>query len=237
MKITYFESVLKEGFGVFPKIVYSENLTPEIRDFLIFIYSNQGESLSLNNLCEIFKISKPTIVKRIRFLIDNNYIVKVKNKSGNCYYLNLNKSEIKIPIQEKETTTIFELQQLPLATVKETPSNIIEHWNKKRNVIKAKKITVELQKNISKLKKFYNEDKILSCFDNYDAVLGDSGCFFKYKWRLEVFLIKGYKHFIDISKEDCINNFKSSLYKNKFATTDEYKNNDDFNEIKNIFGD
>lgn len=89
------------------------------------------------------------------------------------------------------------------STPPEVPK-IFEAWQS-QNIIKHKKMTKKMEKEIKKLLEGKREDvegkqseeDIITAINNYGRIVSDNRFFFKYKWRLDEFLKRGYNKFAD----------------------------------------
>lgn len=83
-------------------------------------------------------------------------------------------------------------------------TSIFEEWNKQK-IIQHKKITKKMEREVDKLLKGKRDDleekqteeEVIEAIRNYGHVVNSPGFYFKYKWRLDEFLRRGYLKFKD----------------------------------------
>jgi hypothetical protein len=108
--------------------------------------------------------------------------------------------------------------------IKDTYIQVLDHWNSK-NIIQHKSLIgttgERIEKHINgRLSEGYSIEDIKTTIDNYAEILNDEKYFFKYKWPLYDFLIRGFEKFRDLDIA------KANYLKNKGGINGGYKHPD-----------
>jgi len=118
------------------------------------------------------------------------HTVDLDSPQKDSYIIKLNNKEIKKdiytdPAEPRSAKTVLY-------------SIILEAWNS-QNIIQHKKITDKMKRAINgRIRDGYSMGEITKTIENYNTILTDESCFFKYKWSLHKFLDRGFESFKDL---------------------------------------
>jgi hypothetical protein len=176
---------------------------------LLLAETHIKEDVAINilaTLADVDAIDKGLYAHKIIWvqnLVDNLDLVYNRRSTGkpqkpvneNNYLINDNKNRVNV---NKSTQTI-------LNNTKQYNTNILmvfNHWNK-LNIIVHKELNGH-EPTISKILKTHSPEEINQAITTYSEVLNGEQYFFKYKWTLKEFLIRGLEKFInpDIAKSN-----------------------------------
>jgi len=177
---------------------------------------------------KIFNIKSPTRISTlIRELREYGYVYTEINKEDG----NKRKIWLCVPIT-KNSNSYSSKQEHPITKNKKKDNNkvdnnkeiylqVLEHWNSK-NIIKHIGLTGTTGDKIIKhiggrLSEGYSQQDINTAIDNYAYILDDAIYFFKYKWTLYDFMMRGFEKFRDLEIA------KGNYLKDKGGTNGRYK--------------
>lgn len=133
-------------------------------------------------------------------------------------YLFAKKTVIQTLVNDGKTEELDKL----LKELEETKQAILDCWNSAK-IIECNKITTGIEKNLHLALKDYSPEDIKKSIINYGKIVNNPKYFFKYKWTLEEFLMRGIAKFVN---DECFKNFLSN--KNVYVPYRE----DDYDDIK-----
>ena len=84
--------------------------------------------------------------------------------------------------------------------------DILECWNRAR-IIRHRKMTTKAEVRLRSALKDYTIEEIKKAIINYGKIVNNPKYFFKYKWTLEEFLMRGIAKFVN---DECFKNFLSN---------------------------
>ena len=82
---------------------------------------------------------------------------------------------------------------------------IFDHWNA-QNIVRHRKLDDKIRRSIGGALAVYSETEVVQAIDNYAQVLASPEHFFKYKWTLRDFLVRGLDKFM--LKDVCWENYR-----------------------------
>lgn len=193
-------------------------------------FNRKSCRISLSFISNATGIHRTQVKKELDFLIDAKVIkVKEKSDFNNPRDLSFNKNYdewtllrckqacsqyanmLTVVNEETNTTDVGNLGDNPNTeepkkeepkkddSVKDIYITIFEHYNSK-NIIKHKKLTEEMKKDINKALKEHTEEEIKKAIDRYAEAYHDSSYeYCKYLWSIHEFMTRkeGYKRFLD----------------------------------------
>ena len=141
--------------------------------------------------------------------------IKMDIENNNINEDNINNTDKPKEKPKKENKEKIELNQ-------EIENRILEVWNNAK-IIKHRKLTTNAKNKLRLAMRDYSIDEIMTAITNYGKIVNNPKYFFKYKWTLEEFLMRGIAKFV---YDECFKNFLSN--KNVYVPYRE----DDYDDIK-----